>query len=705
MKFCILLLLGLAGCTPNPPDGAITCNPDGVACPDGYQCIQNTCWKDGHSPVGDLAIEDLPLGDMGSDDAGGDLGSDGGGDMTRQPNKHRGDACTAADLCDTGNCVDGFCCDTTCTEACKACSVAGLEGTCSIVGAGKSPVHGSCTVAAATTCGQDGFCDGAGACRKYPSGTQCTAPACNLATNAFTPASLCDGNGACIATTGYNCMPYLCKDATSCYATCANSTQCSGTNTCTNASCGLLDDSRPCTSSAQCKNGHCADGYCCNSACAGQCQSCDVPAKLGVCSAVTGTPHGAAKACTAAGTTCGGMCDGTNQNACIYPGAATICNKSCKSATTETDFGCTGAGACSAAGTDVACTNNLDCSGNACLTSCTVTSGQCQSGFSCSAMKCVPPESDCLDGIDNNGDGLADCADPSCNAQVQCVPAAPVGDELGVLGVASCPSNYTTLEHFNQALQVPTTCSGCTCGAVLTCKTDFYFSGTTASCAAANFVGSLTYGPGSPTAGSLCVSVAAPSPAAIETTLTTVGTSCSSSAASAKADGTSWSTSANFCAVTRSSQSCGASAVCVAKPPVGKTVCARIPSANATCPVGYTTGSSATWFGDNQFTDTRQCSCTCNASGACTTESQADFFQLTGTGCPNTAPNGGVSAPASCFPSTGMGLGGWPAGATINGISYDGEINGIGSASCTNTGTVNAGSAGAGPSGSTVCCQ
>ena len=50
------------------------------------------------------------------------------------------------------------------------------------------------------------------------------------------------------------------------------------------------------------------------------------------------------------------------------------------------------------------------------------------------APNCVRiPESDCLDGKDNNGDGLADCADPTCAAVVACVPDAPAGDELGLL--------------------------------------------------------------------------------------------------------------------------------------------------------------------------------------------------------------------------------------------------------------------------------
>ena len=45
-----------------------------------------------------------------------------------------GTACTLAVQCSSGNCVDGFCCDTSCAGNCRACSAAlkgqGSNGTC-----------------------------------------------------------------------------------------------------------------------------------------------------------------------------------------------------------------------------------------------------------------------------------------------------------------------------------------------------------------------------------------------------------------------------------------------------------------------------------------------------------------------------------------------------------------------------------------------
>ena len=45
--------------------------------------------------------------------------------------KADGQVCAAGAECSSGNCVDGYCCNSTCTTACKACNVAGSLGTCS----------------------------------------------------------------------------------------------------------------------------------------------------------------------------------------------------------------------------------------------------------------------------------------------------------------------------------------------------------------------------------------------------------------------------------------------------------------------------------------------------------------------------------------------------------------------------------------------
>src|SRR6185369_11738732 len=92
-----------------------------------------------------------------------------------------GAACAAGNQCTSGDCVDGVCCESTCTAACSACSSAktGMaDGHFAPVTAGTDP-DSECAQEAATTCGHDGTCDGAGACRLYLAGTGCSNDSCS----------------------------------------------------------------------------------------------------------------------------------------------------------------------------------------------------------------------------------------------------------------------------------------------------------------------------------------------------------------------------------------------------------------------------------------------------------------------------------------------------------------------------------------------
>lgn len=179
-----------------------------------------------------------------------------------------------------------------------------------------------------------------------------------------------------------------------------------------------------CGPSDVCDTGNCVDGFCCDSPCAAQCQACDVAGAIGTCFMISdGTPHGNRPACNGAGT-CAGTCTGASPM-CSYPATTVICGAAC-------DGHCDAMGGCtSVAGGS--CPNGFACGASGCKTSCG-SDGDCQQFFHCAAPNCVRiPESDCLDGKDNNGDGLADCQDPTCANRVACVPAVPTGDELGLL--------------------------------------------------------------------------------------------------------------------------------------------------------------------------------------------------------------------------------------------------------------------------------
>ena len=85
-----------------------------------------------------------------------------------------GSPCAISAACESGFCVDGVCCGTACAGACLACSAAkkgsGANGTCGFIEIGTNPDN-ECVEQGPASCGTRAFCDGAGACQKYPIGT------------------------------------------------------------------------------------------------------------------------------------------------------------------------------------------------------------------------------------------------------------------------------------------------------------------------------------------------------------------------------------------------------------------------------------------------------------------------------------------------------------------------------------------------------
>lgn len=112
----------------------------------------------------------------------------------------RGDACTSGAECATGNCVDGYCCDTACAGQCQSCSA--TPGTCKAVTTPRTPCSGSGTCA--------GHCDGInGMSCTYPSSqTACAAASCSA--GMVTPAASCNGSGACSTPVSTTC-PFGCQ--------------------------------------------------------------------------------------------------------------------------------------------------------------------------------------------------------------------------------------------------------------------------------------------------------------------------------------------------------------------------------------------------------------------------------------------------------------------------------------------------------------
>ena len=348
----------------------------------------------------------------------------------------KGSPCTGNQQCPTTFCVDGVCCDQACT-GCNACSAAltgGVDGTCASVGAGTDP-HEECVdetaASPAKPCGNDGTCDGKGACRKAGAGQECSVASCSSDGTTFTPASTCDGNGTCAAGTAQVCTPYECA-TTGCKKTCSTQAQCD-TGTYCETTAGICVAKKPngktSTQTFECVSGIIADGVCCDKDCTG-CNACtatlngQAASTTGTCMAVTAAkaadPHGV---CPAASDPCGmdGTCNGAG--ACHYAAGGSDCGTPSCSSSMLTKSTCSSSHTC-VAGTASACPGLLVCaSTTACKTGACTSDSDCIIGNFCSGGTCTPKYDDshsCTSGANNQ------CRNNNCVGGTCC--STPCGE-------------------------------------------------------------------------------------------------------------------------------------------------------------------------------------------------------------------------------------------------------------------------------------
>jgi hypothetical protein len=252
---------------------------DGVCC-DGActgTCQACTAAKKGQGTSGTCgpiivgSTDDNPV-------CGGTNVCDGSG--TCKAKSANGATCTVNAECTSGNCVDGVCCNSTCTGMCQACSAAkkgqGTSGTCGAIvvgGTDDNPV-----------CSGTNVCDGSGTCKaKSANGTACTVDA-ECTSGSCADGVCCDGpcTGTCQACTAAKkgqgtsgtCGPII-LGSTDDSPVCSGSNVCDGNGTCK----AKGANGAACTIGAECTSGNCADGVCCNTACTGLCVACSAAAK------------------------------------------------------------------------------------------------------------------------------------------------------------------------------------------------------------------------------------------------------------------------------------------------------------------------------------------------------------------------------------------------------------------------------------------
>lgn len=443
-----------------------------------------------------------------------------------------------------------------------------------------------------------------------------------------------------------------------------------------------------CMMDTECGSGHCVDGVCCDAACTGQCEACDTAA-TGTCSPVQGPPHGSRSACVGTGNTCGGMCDGSTRTSCTYPSTTQVCGAAC-------DSHCDGAGTCpSGSGS---CPNGYACGSGTCKTSCQNTT-DCQPNFMCAAPNCVRiPESDCLDGLDNNGDGKIDCDDPTCTT-VSCVAAPGTGNELGLMNQSTCgATGYGIKEPQNQGLSMPS-CSGCSCSSSLVCTeaVRLYFSNDS-TCATNNYVGYnvKSYALGAP---GFCVPVNNTTYYDYYLNNQTLDSSSCSPAGTATLADPSWTTSTNFCAAGRvSKNNCGGDSakVCAPNPPGSSNLCVRVPGTSGGCPAGYT-GTSSVYYSSYQKGTCGSCAGCSQQSASCS--GIAGIALYTDANCANTDYGLSYYDGAPACSSASQGITHFPhayASISMSGVGGTSNVMCSSSSVTTNQSTATG--------GSVVCC-
>ncbi len=405
----------------------------------------------------------------------------------------QGQTCMGDDECTTGFCVDGYCCDTACDGLCESCDMDGLQGTCSFhtnntdpenscltcevcngsgacvpAAAGTDPAN-DCVQQAASTCANDGLCDGASACRLWEAGTSCTDKVCSDYT--LFKADQCSGDGVCNDAGTTSCCPFKCNGAgNACRESCTSNGQCcsdaycDGTNTCV----PKLDNGTACDGPSECLSGFCVDGFCCNVSCDGECQGCDVGGALGTCTNYANNDDvelecGLCRTCNGAGA-CKvvasgqdpkGDCDQQSQDSCGYDGS---CNGSggcaywpntaqCEEATCggstyyPADF-CSGTGACVEIGSESCCPYQCNGAGNACRNSCAEHSECCGTSY-CLGSACVPKKADGQTCSINDECSNGKCVDGYC-CNTWCAGACQACNVAGSLG--SCTEHAPTTD-------------------------------------------------------------------------------------------------------------------------------------------------------------------------------------------------------------------------------------------------------------------
>jgi len=352
-----------------------------------------------------------------------------------------GQACQSAEQCKSGFCADGVCCSEACTGKCRFCALSVALGRCVDVPADAPDPRAArgvtdpalvCAAQAPDSCGTNGLCDGSGGCQRFPQGMTCKAgQTCDVASNIYTGAFTCDGQGQCAPPAGQSCAPFKCSGAR-CATSCSSDADCAAGASCQNGSCGKKPAGQLCALAGECASGQCQQGVCCSTACAGACMSCALPGSTGVCVAVPAggaDPSGSCKDQGAASCGNDGACNGSG--ACRKYAAGTVCAAAtCTGGNATASSACDGKGACLAGASRSCAPYVCNPTAHDCYNSCSDVS-QCLTGNQCLMNQCgkkaagapCTQASECMSNV--CADGV--CCNRACGVCESCALSGSAG--------------------------------------------------------------------------------------------------------------------------------------------------------------------------------------------------------------------------------------------------------------------------------------
>lgn len=228
----------------------------------------------------------------------------------------------------------------------------------------------------------------------------------------------------------------------------------------------------------------------------------------------------------------------------------------------------------------------------------------------------------CVDGQDNDGNGLTDCADPACKSGYECDPAAPAGwqgyyrlfeqDLASAAEPSPCPDGSAPTRLYTRPL--PGTCSPCSCGSLMGGRCGA--AQISCSTSSTTCVGETDWSSDIPD-GSQCYKNGTPGTLSCESKAPPVAAgSCPPSGGTPTNSPALFQGVVDVCGNSRAGGGCGSGQACVARATGVYTgyLCIR-KAGNDSCPAGWGTQPIAGYTGG---TDQRNCTaCQCTPPASC----------------------------------------------------------------------------------------